>query len=233
MTERIDVERFERCLVHHCAPTLAGFKPACLFNYSCRFSGRDDDGMQSSASCDDNRQCLGRLVHDLQGRLESFGVRITVLIVRETGALIYVYRPERLAASIREDGPRGFLEDHGYDTSSVSACLKRLSLRIAFCDENRSSSEGKLTFPHEIGLFLGYPFDDVIGFIENEGRNFICCGCWKVYTDEDNARASFCRFHTCTTIYDTLYDKGLRIEDITCREDGSTSPYHAAIASAG
>ena len=47
--------------------------------------------------------------------------------------------------------------------------LRQLSRRLC-CEAD---------FPHEIGVFLGYPLTDVVGFIENQGRNFTCCGCWK------------------------------------------------------
>jgi hypothetical protein len=40
-------------------------------------------------------------------------------------------------------------------------------------------------FPHEIGFFLGYPEEDVLGFIENKGQNYKHCGLWKVYGDVD------------------------------------------------
>ena len=36
-------------------------------------------------------------------------------------------------------------------------------------------------FPHEIGVFLGYPLEDVVGFIRHRGKCFTCCGCWKSY----------------------------------------------------
>ena len=40
-----------------------------------------------------------------------------------------------------------------------------------------------MKFPHEIGIFLGYPLADVAGFIRNKGRNCKCIGTWKVYGD--------------------------------------------------
>lgn len=48
---------------------------------------------------------------------------------------------------------------------TLEQLLERLSGRI-------SASED---FPHEIGLFLGYPVDDVTGFIQNKGRNYLLC----------------------------------------------------------
>jgi hypothetical protein len=47
-------------------------------------------------------------------------------------------------------------------------------------------------FPHEIGLFLGYPALDVDAFVRCGGKNFAICRYWKVYQDVDAARRKFC-----------------------------------------
>ncbi len=39
--------------------------------------------------------------------------------------------------------------------------------------------------PHEVGIFIGYPLEDVIGFIQNGGKNCLHCGYWKVYANKD------------------------------------------------
>ena len=41
-------------------------------------------------------------------------------------------------------------------------------------------------FPHEIGVFLGYPLDDVIGFIEH--KPYYLVGDWKVYQNVNEAK---------------------------------------------
>ncbi len=60
----------------------------------------------------------------------------------------------------------------------LNRCWHSLSQRLC-CEED---------FPHEIGVFLGYPLADVIGFIQNRGKNFTACGYWKVYTDPTAAQ---------------------------------------------
>jgi hypothetical protein len=45
--------------------------------------------------------------------------------------------------------------------------------------------------PHEIGVFLGIPLDDVKGFIENAGEDYLMCGYWKVYNNVRRAEAYF------------------------------------------
>ena len=42
--------------------------------------------------------------------------------------------------------------------------------------DSRESGE----FPHEVGLFLSYPPEDVKGFIDHRANNFKCAGLWTV-----------------------------------------------------
>ena len=68
----------------------------------------------------------------------------------------------------------------------LDECLERLSERTK-CDD----------FPHEIGIFLGYPAEDVRGFVENGGCNYKLCGCWKVYGSVESARRKFAAYDRC------------------------------------
>lgn len=46
-------------------------------------------------------------------------------------------------------------------------------------------------FPHEMGLLLGYPIEDVEGFIKNKGENYLYAGYWKVYKDVEQKKLLF------------------------------------------
>ena len=70
-------------------------------------------------------------------------------------------------------------------------------------------------FPHEIGLFLGYPPEDVLGFIKNGAENCKRLGCWKVYGDEENALKTFKKYEKCTEIYSKLWNNGRSLERLT------------------
>ena len=94
-------------------------------------------------------------------------------------ALIYLYRPKALARDLACEDAACLLNGSGYDGTEPSGCLRCLMDRL------QCQKDG---FPHEIGLFLGYPPEDVRGFIENETRNYKFTGYWKVYGDE-GARA--------------------------------------------
>ena len=75
----------------------------------------------------------------------------------------------------------------GYPVSDgVEAMLTHLGARLAGAE-----------FPHEVGLFLGYPAADVEGFRRNAGRNCKLCGHWKVYGQVEEARRRFLAFDRC------------------------------------
>ena len=96
---------------------------------------------------------------------------------------------ERLLDSLLCDSRRrGLLERFGYSRYlCTEQCLERLSQR---CCRHKD-------FPHEIGLFLDYPVEDVLGFILHRGCDFKLCGYWKVYGDEEKARCTFRKYDKC------------------------------------
>ena len=80
------------------------------------------------------------------------------------------------------------LANCGYPkNSTLEEKLDFLAKRIKGCND----------FPHEIGIFLDYPIEDVKGFIENNGENFKLCGFWKVYDNEEKARKTFSNYKKC------------------------------------
>ncbi|MFR5420625.1 MAG: DUF3793 family protein [Oscillospiraceae bacterium] len=68
-------------------------------------------------------------------------------------------------------------------------------------DEAHRASARVRRIPHEIGLFLSYPPEDVKGFIEHHAADFKYAGLWKVYGDEQRARDLFVKYQRCTEIY--------------------------------
>lgn len=72
-----------------------------------------------------------------------------------------------------------------------------------------------MEFPHEIGLFLGYPPEDVCGFIENKAEGYKCIGQWKVYGDEAQAKKNFAMYKKCTQVYCAQFAQGKSIKRLT------------------
>lgn len=178
----------EDYLVRHCAPTLAGIKTASLFTYP--FETQEE---------------LLRSVRRMNKRLNPKGLRVLPLRYSGAKALIYIYRPRKLAEDLSDATASKILQNCGYNTSSCQKCVVRLVQKL------RQEPD----FPHEIGLFLGYPPEDVCGFMEQGPDCCKCTGCWKVYGDEAAAQKKFTQYKKCTRVYCDLLAKGKDIERLT------------------
>ena len=122
------------------------------------------------------------------------GLSLKLLCRCNERQLLYIYHKNLLEMQLCQSNIKEYLLDYGYsDKMSLSEMLDHLAKRIKYKN-----------FPHEIGIFLGYPLADVVGFIENRGKNCLLCGCWKVYSDPDGARQKFAKYGRCR---DILCDK--------------------------
>ena len=61
------------------------------------------------------------------------------------------------------------------------------------------------------GCSLAIRWAMLVGFIENRGKNFTCCGCWKSYGDPDAAQKHFDQLSKCTAVYLRLFHSGTPI----------------------
>ena len=95
--------------------------------------------------------------------------------------MVLIYHPGLLDAALSQKKARIRLSGMGYPAGCGHRELVR-HLQRRFCESGE--------FPHEVGFFLGYPPDDVIGFMDDEGKCKLC-GQWKVYGDESRAAAIF------------------------------------------
>ena len=177
----------EKYLIRHCAPTLASLKPANLFR------------------CFGNGAELRAKARVLEEELLPKGLRLRVLQEMADGALLYLYRPSQLEAYLMRPEVDAFLTGQGYLAASLEERLEHLAARMR--------EEG--AFPHEIGIFLGYPLEDVRGFIRHKGRNCRCAGYWKVYGDTGVAQKMFDKFRKCTDLYLRLWEKGMNVGQLT------------------
>lgn len=178
----------EKKIIEHCAPTLAGLKTANMFNY--QFSSQD---------------VLLRELESGNQTLNPKGVYVEILKTNGSRALLYVYRKERLQADLNKNGVSQLLVRYGYKNSNLWDCLEHLKERLKEYD----------CFPHEIGVFLDYPLLDVIGFIEQGGKNCKCCGIWKVYSNECETQQLFEKFKKCTEVYRKVFARGKTLTQLT------------------
>ncbi|WP_446897488.1 DUF3793 family protein [Clostridium sp. LBM24168] len=115
--------------------------------------------------------------------LEKYKIDFFELKKNEYSAVILFYYPDEIKSIIYNERNMNFLSKFGYS--------KNLNLiQNLFVLKKRFQN----ICPHEIGVFLGYPLDDVICFIEQSERQCLMCGYWKVYNDVDTAKEIFVNY---------------------------------------
>jgi len=178
---------FEEALIDQCAPTLAGIKPASFFRFRA----------ESVATIRDAAAHWNR-------KLAPSGIMVRILkeYAASSSCMIYVDRESWVGELLRDRKISAFLAVRGYQVSEdVGQMLNQLSARF---DEGAE-------FPHEIGVFLGYPLEDVVGFIEHRGRDDACCGCWKAYGHRERAERYFDCCRRCTAACQELHSQGVPV----------------------
>ncbi len=175
----------DEMVIRHCAPTLAGLKTANMFN--CDYETEEE---------------MKQEIRFLNRRLSGKGIFAVPLRYSKRSALIYICRPDKLRADLTDSKAKHILETQGYGSDIPGCCIARLMKRLA-----------EEEFPHEIGLFLGYPPEDVSGFIEKKACKH--CGFWKVYGDVDKAKKTFAKYRKCMNIYLDQWQSGQPMERLT------------------
>lgn len=183
----MNTNKMEKGLIEHCAPTLAGLKSASLFNYF-----------------HEGEQIVRKELEEINEILNEKGVKVEILIWREKSVLVYVYRVAMLERELQQPGVLELLGGYGYDGCETDSCLNYLRNRLLSC----------ACFPHEIGVFLGYPLEDVKGFIENEGKNCESCGVWKVYCDREEKEKIFQKLKKCKEVYLQVFCEGRKLSQM-------------------
>jgi len=173
-------------IVRYCAPTLAGIKTGSLFAVH-----NTTDGFRHFISA-------------FNRNMRQKGIRIIPLKVSEDYTLVYLYRPEMLKRDLKDPLAENILQRFGYPTFDSDRCVVDLVRRL-------NSSP---VFPHEIGLFLGYPPSDVDSFINNPNEGYCAVGYWKVYSNAEGAKRIFKRYKQCTEEYARMLRSGRTLEQM-------------------
>ena len=185
----------DQIIIENCSPTLAGLKTANLFAVQT---------LQENGGCAAIRDELREFNTLFRGK----GVRAVPVRQTAKSTLIYLYRPAYLKRDLRNPEVRKILQEKGYLCDSAERCIAQLARKL---------SEKGSSFPHEIGLFLGYPPEDVRGFMQDSRKGVKCVGCWKVYGNKEAAERIFKKFRQCTETYKREYLCGVPLSKMIVR----------------
>lgn len=178
----------ELILARHAAPTLLGAKAASLVALPVQRFPHP-----------------AQIVRHCKQLLQGCGVRFRLLGGCPRTTLMLAYRPALLQTQLRDPKAQKILAAYGYPLKQgLDAMLDHLTQRL------RQQGD----FPHEIGLFLDYPPEDVIGFIRTRGAGCKLCGYWKVYSDVETARTRFACYDACRQCLCGLVQAGQSLEQL-------------------
>ncbi|MSC84843.1 DUF3793 family protein [Eubacterium sp. am_0171] len=171
-------------IVLQCAPFLKGKKVSCGITM--------EDSMYD----------------ELYNILGGSGISYRRLSAAEGRCLVLFYRDKELSEYLNRVGIRSFIREFGYIEMGLDEMLERLSCRTALF------SREEIGYPHEIGIFFGYPVEDVQGFIRNAGREYLFLGYWKVYSNPMAAKMIFKEYDQAKVCAVNEFLTGKSIKDI-------------------
>ncbi len=135
--------------------------------------------------------------------LVRYGIHILPLSRLKAHTLIMVFRPTLIQKNLSNDIAMKALQGLGYPVwEGWKAQVEHLERRFLESEE----------FPHEVGFFLGYPPEDVLGFMNCDGECKLC-GQWKVYGDVNTAVKLFEEYRNCKKKLLALLYEGRSIFD--------------------
>ena len=150
----------------------------------------------------------------IRKRLKDSGIICVSLYQDGTMDVLFLYRYRQLEQHLRQPVVWQFLRKYGYEAWDIASVLRRLKTRY------HQYAAGGGEFPHELGVLLEYPVEDVEGFIRNQGENCLVCRYWKVYGNRQQAERTF-------RLYDAAREqalweivKGLPLWEVAVDADG-------------
>ena len=184
MVQHMETERLENQLIFQCAPLIVGLRMSNLFIVQ--------------------RCYLQNLYH----LLKESSICLRVLYVEENRVTILLYRYDMLASYLAKRRAKELLLAKGYEKYDVETVL------LMFTRRYRSYRNGERDFPHELGVILGYPLEDVEGFIQNDGKNYLYTGYWKVYENVPAKRDVFRMFELAKETLIGMLHQGIGSKEI-------------------
>ncbi len=122
--------------------------------------------------------------------------------------IVLIARLNKLKDHLNNKAISSYLEEFGYENCSLEYVIEKLYIRFYEFYNNKQS------FPHELGIILNYPLDDIKGFIQNDGKRALACKYWKVYSNVEESLKKFKEFDKAidTCLYQIV--NGYRLDEI-------------------
>ena len=143
-------------------------------------------------------------------KLHNTNISLIILCTCKKRHLVMVYRAKELEEHLRSKEVSDYLREFGYRRDDFISNLIRLHQRMnGFYNKMKE-------FPHEVGVFLGYPICDIKGFLENKGERYLHSGYWKIYGNLEETRKKFLSYDEAREIAIDEFLSGRELESISC-----------------
>lgn len=182
--QSMDLKKLEMQLALQCSPLLTGLKISNLLIVR-----------------NDNAKYVVEMFKDTD-------ILCFVLRVAHEKTTFLLYKFEELSEYMKAEKVRKLMAMLGYKNSNFEQVLATFRKRYD------KFTKDEIEFPHEMGLLLGYPVEDVYGFMENKGRDSLYTGYWKVYDNLSEKLSIFEKYNTAKEIVIRLVSCGVSISEI-------------------
>lgn len=160
-------EYIETFLVYNLSLVIAGIKPAV------------------TVTIKKNNQKLYKAWNDFGiNFIDNINLKFIELRQSSSSIIVMIYDEFILEKELNKQAHKEFLFNIGYPHNE---CIDNYINTLKFRYE-------KYHCPHELGLFLGIPFEDVKDFMECTTKKCLLCGYWKVYNDSNKAKNIFNKY---------------------------------------
>jgi len=161
IVQKMDLSKAETRLAMQCAPVITGIKMSNLLTVS------------------------SEEVAEVDELLKGTEIQLYCLFRQQNKATYFLYRMEEFRTYLKKLDVRHTLKQFGYIDLSITGVICEFQKRYETYMNQHTG------FPHEMGILLGYPLEDVEGFIKNKGKNYLYAGYWKVYKDVEEKKLLF------------------------------------------
>ena len=123
---------------------------------------------------------------------------------------ILLYQREKLEELLSRKTVQSFLQSLavGYESFSLEEVFRHFTVRFAQYKEKQAD------FPHEVGVFLGYPLRDVKIYMKNPLAKAKLTGYWKVFNEVESALSCFQAYDMCIQSFTLMLKSGLSCRDL-------------------
>ena len=184
IVQGMDLKNIETQLALQCAPLITGLKISNMLIVS-----NEDE----------------KLVRAI---LKRTGISCYRLLQNEKKITLLLFRRNQLEKFLEKEDVSEVLREEGYVEIQLGRILSIFQMRY------RAYMNGSKIFPHEMGLLLGYPVEDVTGFMVHGGKNSLYSGYWKVYGNLEDTLKTFEAYDRARDYVISMTGNGNEIRDI-------------------